>query len=330
MHAAYPPTRRPRPHSLLARLRGRLRTECGQTLVVSVFGMVAMLGSAGFAVDVGTWFHQQRAEQAAVDAAALAGAQALPDNPDQAVTLAIQYAHDNRLALSANDVTISSDRYPNDTISVHVTRPAQTYFTKVFGINSVNVHVSAAARSDGISSADFVAPVAVSNQQPMLQCHPSPCTDPTELDLIDLHQSGGGNAAGNFSLLDLRINGTGSVGQSTLADWLENGYDQSMPLGTYTGVTGTMFNAGAFTQALRDRIGTEVLFPVYKPPIIQGGTNAQFNIIGWVGFTITGSSGGGSNGKIFGSFTRFIAQGLQSTDPGSQADFGVRAIQLVQ
>jgi len=78
-----------------------------------------------------------------------------------------------------------------------------------------------------------------------------------------------------------------------------------------------------------DRIGTILLFPVFH---VLGGTgsNAQYEIIGWVGFSITGSAGGGNSGKVYGSFTHFIAHGLQASDPGSQADFGVRAIQLVR
>ncbi len=225
---------------------------------------------------------------------------------------------------------IWSDRAPNDSISVRVGQSAPAVFTRLFGLDSVSVGAKSAARSDGISSAEHVAPIAVSSQHPMLQCTPPPCAGETELEMIDLKQKGGPDAAGNFSLLDLRGLAGGAVGDSTLADWLENGYDQSMPLGTYTSVPGAKFNGGSFRQALADRVGAEVLFPVYRPPVVLSGSNARFNIIGWVGFHISGSSGGGNSGKVLGSFTRFIAQGLQATHPGSQSDFGVRAVQLVQ
>ena len=225
---------------------------------------------------------------------------------------------------------ISSDRYPNDTISVRVGKEAPAVFTKLFGISSVTVHAGAAARSDGVASAQYVAPVAVSSKHPMLGCKPPPCSGATQLDMVDLKAKGGPDASGNFSLLDLGINSGGAVGDSTLADWLTNGYDAYMPLGVYEGVPGAKFNGSNFQQALAGRVGQEVLFPVYKPPIVLSGSNAQFNIIGWVGFRITGSSGGGNSGKIYGQFKRFIAQGLQGSNPGSQSDFGVRAVQLVQ
>ena len=299
-------------------------------LVLVVVGLVALIGFAGISVDLGSWYRQQRAEQATADAAALAGAQSLPDYPETATADAIRYANANGAGLAPQDIVISSDRAPNDTISVRVGKEAPAVFTKLFGLTTVTIHARASARSDGISSADYVAPVAVSSRHPMLQCTPPPCTGGTQLDLIDLKEKGSSDAAGNFSLLDLRIGHGGAVGDSTLADWLTNGYDAEMPLGVYTSVPGTKFNGSYFRQALTGRVGQEVLFPVYKPPVVLSGSNAEFNIIGWVGFQITGSSGGGNSGTIYGSFTRFIAQGLQATNPGSQSDFGVRAIQLVQ
>ena len=131
-------------------------------------------------------------------------------------------------------------------------------------------------------------------------------------------------------LLDLWQGGNGSPGNSTLADWMENGYDQEMPLGIYTGAPGADFNGANFLQALRDRVGTEVLFPVYQPSIVLSGSNAQFNVVGWVGFQITGYNAKGDSGSVSGSFTRFIAHGIQSSDPNDQSDFGVRALQLTQ
>ena len=284
-------------------------------LVLVVVAMMALIGFAGFSVDVGGWYHQQRSEQATADAAALAGAQDLPDDPATAAADAMRYATVNGATLSPQDIVISSDRASNDTISVTVRKEAPAFFTKLFGLSTVTVRSTAAARSDGISSAEYVAPVAVSSKHPMLGCNPAPCIGATQLDMVDLKAKGGPNGAGNFSLLDLSVQASsGAVGDSTLADWLTNGYDADMPLGVYEArCQARSFNGSNFRQALAGRVGQEVLFPVYKPPIVLSGSNAQFNIIGWVGFQITGSSGGGNSGTIYGSFTRFIAQGLQAS-----------------
>jgi hypothetical protein len=79
---------------------------------------------------------------------------------------------------------------------------------------------------------------------------------------------------------------------------------------------------------LRDRIGTELLFPVYRS-ITGGGSGAEFDIIGWVGFIPTSFTVGGSSGTIRGYFTQLIWQGL-SDDSGTVPDVGARVIALVE
>jgi hypothetical protein len=304
--------------------------ERGQVLVLNVLALVVLLGMSAFAIDVGSWYQTKRHDQAVADAAALAGAQALPDDPGQATTLALDYANKNGFNLPSSAVAISSDRSSNDTINIQFTHPSPTFFASVLGINTVTIGASAAARSDVPGAARWVAPIAVNRLHAMLQCHPPPCTAATQINLVDLKQSGSADAAGNFTLLDLTGSSSGNVGNSTLAAWMENGYDQAMQLGSYTGAPGADFNSGPFDGALSDRIGSEVLFPVYQPPVVQSGTNASFNIVGWVGFWITGYHAQGNSGVVYGHFDRYIAQGLQAVDPNSQPDLGARTIQLTR
>lgn len=303
--------------------------ERGQVLILNVMALAVLLGMAAFAIDVGSWYQTKRHDQAVADAAALAGAQALPDT-GQATTLALDYAAKNGVNLPAGAVSITSDRSANDTIVVSFTHPAPTFFASVLGIKSVTIGATAAARSDLPGAAQWVAPIAVNKLHKMLQCDPNPCTDPTQINLVDLKQSGSADAAGNFTLLDLTGSSSGNVGNSTLAGWMSNGYDQEMPLGNYSGAPGADFNSGPFDVALQAKIGTEVLFPVYNPPVTQSGTNAIYNIIGWVGFVISGYSAQGNGGVVYGHFDRYIAQGLQASDPNNQTDLGTRTVQLTR
>ena len=80
-------------------------------------------------------------------------------------------------------------------------------------------------------------------------------------------------------------------------------------------------------DALSIREGTVLLFPVYDR-ITGTGSNVQYHIIGWVGFRVSGFDTVSSNGTLTGSFTKFIAQGLESVDP-SQSDFGAKKVTLV-
>lgn len=75
------------------KLRGRagLRREGGQALVMVVLFLFVLLGMAAMVIDVGYAFYAQRSLQAQVDAAALAGAQELPD-PSRAEAIAYEYS----------------------------------------------------------------------------------------------------------------------------------------------------------------------------------------------------------------------------------------------
>jgi Flp pilus assembly protein TadG len=306
-----------------------LRNERGQAFVLTVASLVVLLGMAALGIDVGSWYQAQRHDQAVADAAALAGSQALPDDPSQAMSLALDYANRNGVPISASDITISSKNGANDTIKVAFSKPESTTFAKVFGISSVQVGARAVARAGLPGAARYVAPIVVPVTNLMLQCTPPPCTGNTQIFLEDLHGPGSGNAAGSFALLDLIPNDNGSVGSGILADWMLNGNDADMPIGIYDAVPSTKYNSSAFQDALRAKVGDEVLFPVYQPPIIYGGSNAQFNIIGWVAFHIDSQTTHGSSGALNGHFTVYLAQGLQAA-PGTGSNFGVKVVQLVE
>jgi hypothetical protein len=71
-----------------------------------------------------------------------------------------------------------------------------------------------------------------------------------------------------------------------------------------------------------------LLFPVYDT-LTGTGQNAQYNIIGWVGFYLTGYDIQGNNASLTGHFTTYIAKGVQASPGSNEPDFGVRTIQLV-
>jgi hypothetical protein len=71
-----------------------------------------------------------------------------------------------------------------------------------------------------------------------------------------------------------------------------------------------------------------LLFPIYKT-ITGSGSNAVYDIVGWVAFKVTAFQASGSTGKVFGSFTDVIWEGVGSQS-GSGMNYGVRAIELVE
>ena len=72
------------------------RDERGQAFVITALLLVVLCGMCALVLDVGAWFRDKRQLQATADAAALAGAQALPTNWGTAKQLAMDYAEDRK------------------------------------------------------------------------------------------------------------------------------------------------------------------------------------------------------------------------------------------
>ena len=297
------------------------RSESGQTVVILVFFLFVMILLAGAVMDVGAWFRADRQLQNVADAAVLAAAQELPQDPGVATTTAISYAGKNGGSLSAGNVKFSHNSADNDTVEVDVTDGAPTVFTKLLGIDTVTVHAKAKARASTMGQAKYVAPIAVDIKHPMLQCVPQVCFDTATT--LDLTKTG----PGAFRLLNLDDT-KGGTGQQILADWILNGYNDFLPLDWYFQDAGAKFNASEVTAALDARLGSELLFPVYDA-VTGGGSNLEYHVVGWVGFVMTGYKASGSSGEIDGHFTQVTWDGLESTDP-SQPSFGARTITLVE
>jgi hypothetical protein len=302
-------------------------------MVMAVVFLTVLMAMSAFVLDVGAWYRAHRAVQSTADASALAAAQGLT-NTTEATSLANSYAAKNGGGLKT--ITFSTKWMANDTVAVKVTRSAPGIFARLFGIGSVNVSGRATARAFRVAAPRHVAPIVVHYKHPLLHCTRSanPTCNPefgisTTLNLEDLHQPGGGDGSGAFGLINLNgLDDNGNVGAGTLADWLMNGFDDEMPLAHYYSAPSANYNNSQFLSALDSVIGEEVLFPVYRK--LNGpGSNAQYDIIGWVGFIIRSYSASGSNGTLTGEFTRYIAEGLPVENGGGPPDTGVHTVELV-
>jgi Flp pilus assembly protein TadG len=286
--------------------------------------LVVLLGMAALVLDIGSWYRADRATQSAADAAALAGAQSLPGDPGNANTLALQYLTKN--GGGTPTVNVQTGVATNDTIKVNVTRPAQGFFTKLFGVNSVTVGSHASARASLMDQAKYVAPIGVNVLNPKLKGNPTcPCMGPSQPTTLPLGKTG---APGSFDLLNIDES-HGGTGPSDLADWILRGYQGYLGLGDYFSDAGAKWNSSPVQAALNARLNTELLFPVYDR-LVGTGSNAQYHVVAWVGFYLTGFSASGSSGAITGYFTSVTWDGIPSTrSDGGQPDLGARTVYLV-
>jgi hypothetical protein len=301
----------------------RDRNETGQATVLTLVMLTVLLGMAALVLDVGSWYRADRHTQSAADAAALAGAQALPYDAANANTLAQQYVSKNGGGDAS--VSISTSFRPNDTISVNLKRTAPGVFTRIFGLSSVNVGSKASARVDAPTQARYVAPIVVNKLHPDLNGRSiCPCFGTQNETTLPLGKTG---APGAFDLLNLDQSQGGSS-PVILSNWIMKGYDGYLPIGGYFSDPGAKFDASQVQAALQARIGSVLLFPVYDTLTGQG-SNATYHVIGWVGFHLDSFTARGNSGSLTGYFTQVIWDGIQSETGSNQPDFGARSVQLI-
>ena len=140
-------------------------------------------------------------------------------------------------------------------------------------------------------------------------------------------------APGAFGMLDLNGEG-GAVGSSTEGEWILHGFDKFLGLGKYKSDPGAKFSSQNVRGALDQRLNTVLLFPVFKS-LAGTGSNADYDIIGWIGFHLTSYTTNGNEATLTGYFTQYIARGiLAKHSPGSggvpSSLFGVKTIQLIE
>jgi hypothetical protein len=319
----------------------RHKSSCGQAYVLTSLFLAVLLAMAAAVLDVGSWYRAQRSLQATVDAAALAGAQALPQDPAAANGLAAEYADKN--GGGDMDVSFSNTLFPSDTITVEGTRPAPGFFAKVFGIDTITVRATAKARAGFPAAAKWVAPIVVHIDHPMLQpCGGEPpCSNPTTLEYDNLNNPGGkggggkgkddGNdGAGSFGFINLT--GEGGVGSNELGNWITEGFDQYLYANqSYNVSTGNPFSSSNIEDALADKLveGLPLLFPIYDT-LTGTGDNAQYHIVGFAAFVVTELDFQGTNEIIHGYFTSVTWEGILAETPGEvPPEFGVKSVSLI-
>jgi Flp pilus assembly protein TadG len=302
------------------------KNQDGQAVVLMVISLAVLTGMAALVLDVGIWMRTDRRLQQTADAAALAGAQMLPKDPAAAQSTALAYANKNGGSVLSADIVVTSTFTSNDTISVRAKKTESGIFSKVLGVNSANIKSDAKARVDSPQQARYVAPMVVSCNHPLIQnCNGNHTPTFNQTTTLDFDPMG---APGAFGMLNLD-GGQGTPGSSEEGDWILHGFDKYLGIGKYRSDPGAKFSSQNVNGALDARVGTVLLFPVFKT--LDGtGQNAQYDIIGWIGFYLTSEVTHGNNATLTGYFTEFIAQGiLASSGSGVPNTFGVKSIQLI-
>lgn len=143
------------------RADARSARERGVVIIWFALILVALLGVAGFAVDLSNWWVQAQRLQKAADAGAHAGVVYLPADLGSARTTATREVGRNGYPLSGSnknaDATITQEPTNPNRLRVSLTTKIPTYFVSLLGVNDVTITRQAVA--------EFISPVPMGSPQ---------------------------------------------------------------------------------------------------------------------------------------------------------------------
>ena len=116
-------------------LKYKCTRQSGQALVAATFGLVALIGATGLAIDMGYLRYAKRLQQSAADSAAIAGAAEL--NSGLWDGAAKTDSHLNGFTDGANNVsvTVTNPTFNGKpAVQVEISSLQPTFFMRIFGL----------------------------------------------------------------------------------------------------------------------------------------------------------------------------------------------------
>lgn len=298
-----------------------LNNNKGAIAVLVAGAMVALLGITALVVDIGLLVNRKAELQKACDAAALAGAQELPEDTASATTVATNYAVENGIASPTVTITDS-----NKKITVSAEEQVNFFFARVLGIDNGAVATSATA---------MVAPVSeIYNGLRPFGVEKEEYVEGAEVVLkTGAHDSDSGN------FYPISLDGTGAdIYKNTIINGSTNGFS----VGDYVFTeTGNMVGPTktAIDDLLRQCTHTpECTSTSYEPdcprvvtvPLVvwtgEESGKSKIEIVGFARFFLEGVRNNGGMTEVTGRFIEEITVGGMSH---GQTDYGLRGVRLV-
>ena len=236
--------------------RGRRRWwSSGQVAPLVTGVIVVLVGSMALGTDLAVHYYNWVQLQKAADSGVLAGANSLPDDPTQAVTIAQQFAQLN--GVTAAEITSTTVSPDNLSISMHVQRTVPYYFARVLGLTNGTLAAAAkAAPQPATTQVGSSYPPGTSVNPPAACTATGTCQVlPIGLDHNTVYSDGealtlqqGQVGPGNWDLLAL-----GGVGGNNLRGNIADGYSGLIDVGDWV-LTEPGKKVGPIDQGFQDRL----------------------------------------------------------------------------
>lgn len=314
----------------MRRLSDRVRKLCGRfvgeesgsLLVVAAVVMTAMIGLAALGTDVGRLVVERQRLSIVADAAALSGAQFLPEAPDTAAATAQSILQKNGIDPLTATVAISLDQKD---VTVSATRTVSMSFARIFGASQVEVGSGAQAHTNYLSAYYGAAPLGVPRADWQLG----------EQVTLKLSPQDGTVSPGNYQALALGKSGASSYEQNLMHGfpaWLRVDEWVATETGNMAGPTvrGAQYRIDQDPYATVDNYTRQsarlMVVPVLEDFNVNG--KGEVLVIGFATFFLEEAiDEGNERGSITGRFVRLIVEGEGSD---SAPNFGVRVTKLVK
>jgi len=141
-------------------IKRTLADQSGNAAVIVSIAFVVLLGFVALAVDGGLLYVEYTRISRAADAAALAGAQELPDNL-KAQARAVEYLQKNDVDTAVPGSLTISFAPDNRDITVEIRKNVQLYFARALGFNESDVSGRAVARISPVSRVSGLLPLGI-------------------------------------------------------------------------------------------------------------------------------------------------------------------------
>jgi len=328
--------------------RWLFRQESGQSLLVIIFAVTALIGAAATVTDLGAAYVKTAQTQTAVDAAVLASGMTLPvrSGDTTAVTRATEVAKEYLTKNGVTDTTSTTvtlgDLNDGAYYSIYVSQPAsaETSFAKIFGITSITFARDAKAKIVPCSALSDLVPLSI--QEHILQ------------ELIDnndtLHcilKYGDNDEEvenGAFGAIDL--DGVKGGGANDYTSWLANGYQAKLTVGTILPIEGGNMTGPTYS-GIASRYNGCTHFPseggckitkyvddcprVMKIAVIEytDSSHKYVRIKGFAAFVLEDYTTYEDQGCVIGSYANMVNIGAADGDlTGTLPEFGVYSLIL--
>ncbi len=318
-------------------MRRLMADETGNMLVLSVAGLLALLGFAALAVDISCLLTAHAQLQTAADAAALAGAAQLPYGTDVAAETSIHFARRNdclnqAVQISTADVTFPSSRR----IRVQVVRRVPLHFSPLFGLNEIPLAVSATAEIGTLHGTNGLRPWGVPKfgwqvgQEVTIKAGTinAPATDPSFFYPIDFPPINRGDPETGASVYEENIR-SGSRHFVYIGDILQ--VEPGNMVGPTAKAVEDLIAADADARWQNNRLVDSdypglssprvIKIPLYDPDVPPESGRNEITCIGLAAFFLEGISGKNVSGR----FIELITNG--DYGGGYSLLYGVKLVQ---